>query len=288
MSTFSQKCMQEIEQILFERIQLKTVARRMGYSPSHFHRKFIAEFKLSLVEYVRKRRLAYASSLLIHTKVRIIEIALSVGFESQESFTRAFQKGYGLPPGRYRSLLKELKEGDQTMDVTPIKGWMLAGDKPQHYEVGLDTKVVHQGKQSAYIKGIMEKPIGGFVTLMQQFKADKYVGKRMKLSGFVKTNGIQEYCGLWMRVDNKQQDVLQFDNMYNRKIVGDTDWNIYSIVLDIPEESDLIAFGLNVSGPGQVWLDSLIFQEVKKTVPTTNVDWQFEMDDAPQNLTFDD
>nr|WP_236702340.1 AraC family transcriptional regulator [Alkalicoccobacillus plakortidis] len=279
--------MQEIEQILFEPTQLKTIAVRTGYSPSHFHRKFMAEFKMSFVEYVRKRRLAYASSLLIHTRKRIIEVALSVGFESQESFTRAFQKRYGLPPGRYRTLLKGLKEGDQTMEGTSIKGWMLAGDEPQHYEVGLDTQVVHQGKQSAYIKGVTAKPNGGFVTLMQQFKADKYVGKRMKLSGFVKTNGIQEYCGLWMRVDNKQHDVLQFDNMFDRKIIGDTDWNIYSIVLDIPEESDLIAFGLNVSGPGQVWLDSLIFHEVKKTVPTTNVDWQSELDDEPQNLTFD-
>lgn len=49
--------------------------------------------------------------------------------------------------------------------------------------------------------------------MMQQFKAENYLGKRMKLSGFLKSKGVDGFCGLWMRVDNALQDVLQFDNM---------------------------------------------------------------------------
>ncbi|MFB4213465.1 helix-turn-helix transcriptional regulator [Shouchella sp. JSM 1781072] len=288
MSNFSQVCIEDIEKRIKESLNIKLMANRLGYSPFHFQKKFQQTFQMTVNEYVRKRRLAQASYLLIHTRKRILDIALLIGFDSQEAFTRAFKKVYGLPPGRYRSLLNHIRKEDRTMEVTPIKGWILAGDEPQNYEVGLDTKNVHQGKQSAYIKANTVKLNGGFVTLMQQFRAEKYRGKRMKLSGFIKTNGIEEYCGLWMRVENKQLDVLQFDNMFNRKISGDTDWNIYSVVLDIPEESELIAFGLNLSGPGQAWLGSLSFQEASKLVPTTNLNWHSEIKLEPQNLSFDD
>ncbi|WP_353626252.1 AraC family transcriptional regulator [Bacillus sp. JCM 19041] len=228
-----------------------------------------------------------------------MDIAYVSGFESQEAFTRAFKKQYGLPPGRYRNLMNMIQGGGSQMEnASTIKKWFLAGSEPDQYEVGLDQQEVHQGKQSAYLrsKSVNEtahlklQSLEGtvqFGTLMQQCKAANYTGKRIKLSGFIRTEKVHISAGLWMRVDSKDGDVLQFDNMSNRTITGDTGWNVYSIVLDIPSEASAIAFGVLLSGTGSVWLDSLSFQEVDDRTPTTNLEIDFELHEEPMNLSFE-
>jgi hypothetical protein len=47
-----------------------------------------------------------------------------------------------------------------------------------------------------------KKPaIDGFGTLMQDFRAKQYVGKRVRFSAFVKSENVEGWAGLWMRVD---------------------------------------------------------------------------------------
>lgn len=53
-------------------------------------------------EYIRKRRLSCAAHDLLITSKRIIDIAVEYQFQSQESFTRAFKKMFGITPGKYR------------------------------------------------------------------------------------------------------------------------------------------------------------------------------------------
>ena len=73
-----------------------------------------------------------------------------------------------------------------------------------------------------------------------------------------------------MRVDGARKDeMLAFDNMQDRAIKGTIDWKKYEIVLDVPENSEMVAFGLLLSGKGQVWMDDLQFEVVGKDVPTT-------------------
>jgi len=49
-------------------------------------------------------------------------------------------------------------------------------------------------------------PSTGFGTLMQDFRADHYQGKRVRFSAFVKTEAAQDWAGLWMRVDKEPTD----------------------------------------------------------------------------------
>jgi len=78
------------------------VARQAGISHWHFQRIFKALTNETLKTYIRSRRLSVALALLLSTKQRIIEIALASGFQSQESFTRAFKTVFGLTPAAYR------------------------------------------------------------------------------------------------------------------------------------------------------------------------------------------
>lgn len=91
-----------IEDNLTSRITLMEIAENSWLSPFHFHRLFHAWTGYSVSEYVRLRRLSEAALKLIHTKERIIEIALEYGFGSQASFTRAFRRQYDTTPGRFR------------------------------------------------------------------------------------------------------------------------------------------------------------------------------------------
>lgn len=78
------------------------VARQAGISQWHFQRIFKGLTNETLKTYIRSRRLADAGRRLETSRERILEIALSAGFESQESFTRAFKKAFGVTPAAYR------------------------------------------------------------------------------------------------------------------------------------------------------------------------------------------
>jgi hypothetical protein len=167
------------------------------------------------------------------------------------------------------------------------KGWFRAGSRPNDYEMSVDRSVFHSGKASACLKSIVsEAP--GFGTLMQEFKADAFRGKRIRLSGYVRSKDVTGWAGLWMRVDGSQKEMLAFDNMQNRSIKGTTDWTRYEIVLDVPDQAQEIAFGLLLDGQGQAWMDDLKFEAVGKDVPTTGEKLPEKVLTAPTNLNFED
>ena len=281
-----------IETHLHEELSLESMAKFAGFSKYHYHRIFQQEVGVTASEYIRFRRIANSSNMLLFTDEKIIDIAIYYRFESQESFTRSFKKYYQLPPGQYRKIMGKLTMQREEMKMKNeqlLKGWQLSGSHPFNYQMGIDREIFHQGKASGFLKSVtVVQTEGEFATMMQQFKADKYMGKRLKLSGFIKTKAVSGFCGFWMRIDDALHDVLQFDNMSDRPIIGDTGWNHYSIVLDVPDNSAAIAFGVLLSGSGQVWIDGLQFEEVGTKVPTTNIDFSVDLLDEPMNLSFEE
>lgn len=162
------------------------------------------------------------------------------------------------------------------------KDWFKAGSKPAEYEVGTD-KI--SGKKIMYILGKTNN-IDDFGTVMQTFNANKYLGKRLKLSALLKSQNVNE-AGMWMRVDGESKSSLSFDNMQNRPIKGTTNWKKYDIILDVPKESTAIAFGVLTSGKGKVWIKDISFQQVSTSVKTTDLNSIKNMKDVPTNLDFE-
>ena len=278
-----------VEENLHEPLTLESIASQSYFSKYHFHRIFQSSIGMTVTEYIRLRRLANASSDLLYTNERILDIALYYRFESQESFTRAFKEIYKLPPGKYRKVMSDvLKSKEETNMELKVKGWFLSGSNPFNYEMGIDHEIVHQGKASGYLKSKAVSDSTEFATMMQTFKANQFVDKRIRLSCFICTENVDTYAGMWMRVDDTMEDVLQFDNMSNRPIKGTTKWNHYSIILDVPPQSAVISFGIILSGQGTIWADQFIFEEVNKSIPTTNLEVHGELLDEPVNLSFDE
>lgn len=278
-----------MEENLHEPLNLESIASKSNFSKYHFHRIFRCLVGMTVTEYIRLRRLANASSALLYTSERILDIAIYYQFESQESFTRVFKEVYKLPPGKYRRVMLDvIKNKGETNMETKVKGWFLSGSNPFNYEIGIDHEVVHQGKASGYLKSKTVLDSNEFSTMMQTFRANQFVSKRIKLSCFIRTEDVVTYAGMWMRVDDTMGDVLQFDNMSNRPIKGTTNWNRYSIILDVPAQSTVISFGIILSGQGIVWVDQFSFEEVNESIPTTNLEVHGELLDEPINLSFDE
>jgi AraC family transcriptional regulator len=91
-----------IEGHLGSEITLADAAGAAAMSPYHFHRVFSAVLGEPLGDYIRRRRLSEAARRLLGAKRSVLEIALAVGFESHEGFTRAFKRWCGLSPTEFR------------------------------------------------------------------------------------------------------------------------------------------------------------------------------------------
>jgi AraC family transcriptional regulator len=92
-----------IEANLAEPLSLEALAAAAGLSAYHFTRQFAARFGLSPMAFVRERRMALAAVRLTHQPPpALVDLAFDLGFESQEGFTRAFKRAYGVSPGRFR------------------------------------------------------------------------------------------------------------------------------------------------------------------------------------------
>jgi AraC family transcriptional regulator len=97
-----QRGLDYIEAHLAEDIAPGDVARHAGISQWHFQRIFKSLTNETLKMYIRSRRFAAALEMLEQAEVPVIQIALASGFDTQESFTRAFKKAFGVTPGAYR------------------------------------------------------------------------------------------------------------------------------------------------------------------------------------------
>lgn len=267
-----QQALKYVELNLYKELTVDEVSSEVGYSKYYFIRTFQKEVGISLYEYIRKRRLAHAASILRTTDIPILDIAQTFCFESQEAFTRAFKSVYQLPPGRYRSINNNLIMGGLFMaKQNEIKDWIVTGSAPDKYRACIDSKNFHMGSKSATLYSISEDIMQQeFGTIMQQLSAKNYRGKRMCFKGFVKTKDVEQWCGIWFRIDGKQGEMLKFDNMQSRAITGTTDWNLYSCVLDVPSDGEILNIGVLLMGKGQIWLDNVSLEEVDKNIPTTD------------------
>ncbi len=98
-----QKVQEYVERHLLEPITLRQLASAAGYSPWHLSRIFGEITGRTPYEYIRSRRLTEAALVLRDEKRRVLDVALDFVFDSQEGFTRAFSREFGISPGRYHS-----------------------------------------------------------------------------------------------------------------------------------------------------------------------------------------
>ena len=130
-------------------------------------------------------------------------------------------------------------------------------------------KAIHQ------IENFAPGPNFGIATAT--FPIKDAIGKRVRFSGYIKTDGVTNgFAGLWWRVDGAS-GVLAFDNMQDRGVTGTTDWKRYDIELPVAANAKNINFGAILTGNGTAWFDGLSVQlDGAPYLDKTDLDLDFE------------
>lgn len=111
-----------IEANLDKEISYERIAQIVGCSVYNFQRMFSYIADKPLSEYIRGRRLTMAAFDVINTQDKIIDIAMKYGYDSPDSFTRAFQKFHGVLPSKARNETVSLKSCPKISFQITIKG----------------------------------------------------------------------------------------------------------------------------------------------------------------------
>lgn len=106
------KSIKYIENNLCEELKLKDIAMQSNFSEFYFDKLFRRFTGVSAMEYVRRRRLTEAALDLGKTSEKITDIAFKYQFSSEESFSRAFRKAYGISPRKYRDNVNIMKSNE--------------------------------------------------------------------------------------------------------------------------------------------------------------------------------
>ena len=104
-----QNAINYIEEHLTEEIDYEIVAKEASCSSFYLQRIFSILCGMTLGDYIRNRRLTLAGNELSAADDKVIDIALKYGYESPESFTRAFSRFHGVTPSKAKKDGSKLK-----------------------------------------------------------------------------------------------------------------------------------------------------------------------------------
>ena len=139
-----QNALAYIEANLTENLDIREIAKKAFLSPFYFQRIFGAICGISVGEYIRSRRLTLAGEELAGSNARVIDIAAKYGYDSPDSFNRAFQRFHGISPSAARKpgallisfapvTIKQTLEGVHRMEYR-------IAEKPQFTVMGVSRK----------------------------------------------------------------------------------------------------------------------------------------------------
>ncbi|WP_045517262.1 AraC family transcriptional regulator [Neobacillus niacini] len=125
-----QKAIDYMEEHLLDQISIESIAKQANVSEFHFQRIFTVLTDMSVGEYLRRRRLTLAAQELSSTDSRIIDVALKYGYDTPESFSKAFRRQHGITPSRARNYSGKLKSYNRLSIQVNLKG-----AEPMNYKI---------------------------------------------------------------------------------------------------------------------------------------------------------
>lgn len=145
-----QNSIDEIEEKLGEDISADTLAQNQFISSFYYQKMFSALCSITVSEYIRNRRLTMAGFDIINTEQSILDIAIKYGYDTNESFTRAFVRFHGVIPSVARknqsnlhvyskiSLIHSLTGGKTMLGNLGERGYLVKETGAVYYTEDMD------------------------------------------------------------------------------------------------------------------------------------------------------
>ena len=104
------KAIRYISTHLDESLDLKHIARVACVSPFHFHRLFKQETTLTLKKFIESLKVEKAFQMLLKPEIKVQEVAVYMGYNDSETFSRAFKRRYRVAPDDLRKVVEQAME----------------------------------------------------------------------------------------------------------------------------------------------------------------------------------
>lgn len=103
------RAIEYIESHITEELTIDEIAKQVSISPFYFQKGFSLLCGFTIMEYIRNRRLALAGNELATADVKVVDVAMRYGYDSPDSFTKAFTRFHGVTPSKVRNMSAMLK-----------------------------------------------------------------------------------------------------------------------------------------------------------------------------------
>lgn len=213
-----QKAVDFVEEDLCGRWDADTVASKACMSSFQFQRLFSVVCGVSLGEYIRNRRLTLAAQDITQSDAKIIDIALRYGYETPESFSRAFSRFHGISPLMARSQpesihtfarlsIRSVLGGSMTMEDLKKRGYTILENGPIYYTQNMDQTAQWFQDVLGWYAGIdqRDEDSNGIYGCLMPLPAEVHALAPVPFHGFHLFYGVptSQLVGL-IRVDNVQ------------------------------------------------------------------------------------
>lgn len=164
-------------------------------------------------------------------------------------------------------------------------GWATSFEPAQlkAYPVKVDSLIKQEGRYSMSIEKASNEAKYG----VTDYRINKsFNGAAIQLRGYLKTENVDGFAGLWMRIDGLDGQIA-FDNMQNRPVKGTNDWKEYVIDLNYDaQKAATIHVGALLLGGGKIWFDNFkIFIDGKPIDQLTPRHTEFESGSKVDSIT---
>ncbi|RDU38016.1 AraC family transcriptional regulator [Neobacillus piezotolerans] len=139
-----------MEQNLDNELSIDGIAAVACMSKFHFQRMFSMLTGYTVSEYIRNRRLTLAAQELVNQKTRVIDVSMKYGYESPESFAKAFRRIHGISPSDAKKSSQSLKAYPRLSFQIQLKG-----------DVEMDYRIIEKEAFTIVGKSIRTSTIGG-------------------------------------------------------------------------------------------------------------------------------
>ncbi len=151
-------------------------------------------------------------------------------------------------------------------------GW--TSPESADYKASIDLKTAHGGHPSIWLKSITSSAQD--YSARQSIRADAYRGKRVRFSGWLKPDHVEDGGALWLRVDMQNGDYI-LDGMLDltaksKPLTSSNGWTKCELVAQVPDDAIGISFGVRMKGKGEIWAADFSFDVVDKGVQTTMIE----------------
>lgn len=187
--------MEYIESNLDNELYIDDIAAIACMSKFHFQRMFNMLTGYTVSEYIRNRRITVAAQELVNTKSKVIDVAMKYGYESPESFSKAFRKIHGISPSDAKKDSQSLKAYPKLSFQIQVKG-----------DVEMDYKIVEKDAFTVVEKSIRTTTIGGennrkIAAFWEESNQNGFTGE------LAKNCGPLGLIGICMEFDKQQENL---------------------------------------------------------------------------------